>query len=227
MKNTSIRLTCVAAITTVLSVTAGTAYAFNAAIGVHTGLMGPGLDVTMPIVSQKISARLGFNYLNYSTDGSESGVDYDVDLNLHNAFALVDYYPFGGTFRLTAGSYYNDNSVDLKGRANSGNTFNIGSATFTGAQVGTLSGKVDFNTLSPYFGIGIGNPVGAGSRFTFTVDIGAIYQGSPNASLSASGPIASNSIFQAELAREVSDLESSIDKYKFYPLVQVGLNYRF
>lgn len=203
------------------------ANAFTAALGVHGGTMGPGLDVSVPIIDQKLTGRAGFNYLDYSTSGSTSGVDYDVDLNLHNAFALFDYHPFGGAFRLTAGGYYNDNSVDLKGKANSGNTFDIGNSTYTGTQIGTLNGKVDFNTFSPYVGLGFGNAVGKGSPFTFNVDIGAIYQGSPDVKLSANGPIASNPTFQADLAREVKDLNDKGDSYKFYPVVQVGLSYRF
>jgi len=57
--------------------------------------------------------------------------------------------------------------------------------------------------------------------------IGAVYHGSPDVSLSASGPIASDSVFQTELAREVKDLNDKADSYKLYPVVQVGLSYRF
>lgn len=140
---------------------------------------------------------------------------------------MFDYHPFGGAFRLTAGGYYNDNSVDLKDKANSGNTVDIGNSTFTGAQVGTLTGQVDFNTFSPCVGLGFGNVVGEGSPFTFSVDLGAVYQGSPDVSLSASGPIASDLVFQTELVREVKDLNDKADSYRFYPVVQVGLSYRF
>jgi hypothetical protein len=45
--------------------------------------------------------------------------------------------------------------------------------------------------------------------------------------LIASGPIATNTAFQAQLANERAEIEDDIDNYKVYPILQIGLGYRF
>jgi hypothetical protein len=93
--------------------------------------------------------------------------------------------------------------------------------------VGALSGKVDFDDIAPYVGIGWDTTFGKDNCFGLVFELGVLYQGSPDVNLVSSGPIASDPTFQAELAKETAALQDDLDEYKFYPVVAVGLSYRF
>ena len=54
-----------------------------------------------------------------------------------------------------------------------------------------------------------------------------MFQGSPEVTLSATGPITSDTTFLAELAKEEDNLQDDLDSYEFYPIISIGINYRF
>lgn len=84
-----------------------------------------------------------------------------------------------------------------------------------------------FNDIAPYAGIGWDTSFGKKDRFGLLVDLGVLYQGSPDVDFTAHGPIASNQAFQNDLSREEEDLENEIDEYEYYPVVSIGFGYRF
>jgi hypothetical protein len=83
---------------------------------------------------------------------------------------------------------YNNNELKLTGKPSAGSTYTINGVTYTAAQVGTLTGTLTFNKTAPYLGLGWGNR--PGSKLGLSADIGALYQGSPKLSLSATGSVA-------------------------------------
>ena len=87
--------------------------------------------------------------------------------------------------------------------------------------------KIDFIDIAPYLGLGWDTSFGKNKGFGFLFELGAIYQGSPKVDLSADGPISSNPTFQIELAKEESNLQSDFDEFKVYPVIAIGLSYRF
>ncbi len=201
------------------------AHAEGTAIGLHAGLLGFGPGVTQSIVDT-VNIRAEYNYFSYSSNQTESNVDYSADFKLNSGDVLLDWYPMEGSFHLSGGLLFNGNKFDMTGRPTSG-TYDINGTTYTAAQIGTLSAKVDFDSVAPYLGIGWGNPVADGGHWGVTLDLGVVYQGSPNAKLSATGPIASDATFQSNLAAEQSSLQNSLDNWTFYPVATVGLNYQF
>jgi hypothetical protein len=139
--------------------------------------------------------------------------------------ALLDYHPFSGSFRLSAGAFYNGNELNATGKTTS--TYEIGNNTYTGTQIGTLTGSTGFNKFAPYLGLGWDTSFGKGSGWGFVFDAGALFQGSPNVKLSASGPISNDQDFQRNLAIEQSKLNDDLDNFKVYPYVALGVTYRF
>lgn len=195
------------------------------AISGKAGTLGLGLEGTGQINPQ-VNGRLGVNAFQYEFDGEESEIEYDFDVELLNFAALLDWFPFGGSgFRLTGGVIVNENSLDAEAKSSS--TFTIGDTTFNAAQVGTLTGNVDFNPAGPYLGIGWGNPFGKNKRWSFALDLGVFYQGEPDVNLNTTGLLSSNAAFQADLAREEQNLEDELAIFKFYPVLAVGITYRF
>ena len=55
-----------------------------------------------------------------------------------------------------------------------------------------------------------------------------MYTGSPGVSLSTTGGTLSNDpTFKTQLANEQTNLESDVDIYKYYPVLQAGMTFRF
>ena len=59
------------------------------------------------------------------------------------------------------------------------------------------------------------------------MDIGILFQGSPNVSYTASGVLADNPTFQANLERDRQDIEEDMDEYEYYPVLSMGVAYQF
>ena len=118
-----------------------------------------------------------------------------------------------------------DHTLDLDATP-SGNV-NIGDTDYTPAQVGTLSGDVEIDGIAPYIGIGWGDPMDRSKRWGFYCDFGVVFTDSPDVTLSANGTLASDPAFQANLAKERNEIEDDLEPFKFYPVISLGVYYRF
>lgn len=205
---------------------AGAAHA--AGVGVRAGTTGIGADVGVRLMPT-LSARLGYSGLSYSTDVDVTDIDYDADLKLSNLSLLLDFSPLPGPFRITGGFVFNDNKIDVTGRPSNG-TYRINGVTYPAAAVGSLDGTVKAgNRAAPYVGIGYGNVAGFGVNFYF--DLGVMYQGTPSASLSATcgaaAPGAACAQLQSDVAAEARRLQSDIERFKWYPVANIGVTIGF
>ena len=103
----------------------------------------------------------------------------------------------------------------------------IGSQTYTPAEVGTLGMAADLEDTAPFVGIGWDNTFeNPGIAFKFIV--GAMFTGSPQVNLTATGgTLANDPNFQTQLAQEEQILQDEINEYEVYPVVQAGLTFSF
>ena len=207
---------------------ASNVYASDVAVGAKVSTLGVGVDFTTPL-TEKLNLRAGIQWLEYGIDTESDGVEYDADLELFSGLMVADWHPFGGVFKITGGLLINDNKVVGTGEATPGtvSTFTINNTVYTAADVGKLEAEISYNTVAPYLGIGWGNPVSKNSNWTFFCDIGVVFMGSPNVDIKASGAIASNEIFMTNLEQECKELEDDLASYEYYPVVTLGLSYKF
>ncbi|MDQ5886945.1 MAG: hypothetical protein QG667_231, partial [Pseudomonadota bacterium] len=82
------------------------------------------------------------------------------------------------------------------------------------------------------FQLGWGNPVWAGSKVNFTVDLGVQYLKSINASLTASCNNAAINQLQCtqlknDIAQEEAQLQDEMNKVNWWPSARIGLHYQF
>ena len=201
-----------------LLVTGGAA-ADGFGLGVKAGTLGFGVEGTFGL-SESVNLRAGVNSYSVTGDETASDIRYDGKLELRTLALLLDWHPFAGTFRLTAGLMKNDNALRLTATPTASQT--IGGTPYTPAQIGTLSGDVTFKSTAPYAGIGWGNAARRG-RFGGVFEIGAMFQGKPKVSLRASGGLVS----QADLNSEAQLAEADLDDFKIYPVISFGLSFRF
>ena len=191
----------------------------------HASTLGFGADIAF-LLDRHITLRIGGNYATWKLSATKSGNPYNLHLNLASGQGLIDWYPTLSSFRITAGVIIGDNYIDAA--AKSASTYNLNGTTYTAAQVGTLTGRFDANTAAPYLGIGFGNPVYGSKRLGVTLDLGVAYQGKPNVALSSTGgTLSGDPTLQANLAGEAADLRNGLTAYRFYPVVQLGLSYKF
>lgn len=193
-------------------------------VGVTGGTLGIGPEINFR--SDNFGIRGSATFLGISRDVESDGIEYNGDLKLRSFGGSLDFYPGGGGFRVSGGVRVGKNRVELFAQPGATTTVEVGDATYTGAQIGTLSGEVRPNRVAPTLTIGYGGGRNAG--LYFGIDAGAMFQGAPKVrSLVATGPIASDAAFQTQLANERREVEEDIDNFKIYPILQLGLGYRF
>ncbi|MFT3783583.1 MAG: hypothetical protein QM790_16340 [Nibricoccus sp.] len=196
------------------------------AIGAEIGTAGYG-PVTVFTVSKHFTVDVGYTWMSYSYDYTNSDADYNAKLKLSNIQGRINWHPFAGTFHLSAGAFQTDNKIDLVGKPKAGGNFSIGDADYTAAQVGNLTGTAEIGSgVAPFVGLGW-SKTPAKKGFGFFFDVGVLFIDAPTVTMNVTGPIAIDPTFKANLQKEIRDMNDDLSSYKYYPIVQLGLLYRF
>ncbi|MBC7454931.1 MAG: hypothetical protein H7335_14745 [Massilia sp.] len=219
-------LTSIAALIGALSIASSVQAA--AGVSVEIGSTGVGAHVSVPI-QPSLNFRFGANVAKYSTTRNTDDVNYDIKLNLKTVDALLDYFPGDGAFRISAGAVYNGNQFDSHAKPAGSGVYTLNNVTYSAASAGTIDGDISFRKLAPYLGIGWGNAVTT-AGWGFVSDLGVLFQGAPESNLSNRGCTAS-SVICARLLNDVAaenlKLKEEMKNFKFYPVLRVGVSYRF
>lgn len=194
-------------------------------VSARVSTLGLGADLSRSLARRRLALRFGYSGFSTDFNGTESDIDYAIDLSLSSLAVNADWHPWGNGLFLTGGALVNNNEITAVGEPD-GQTVEIGDETFLIEDVGTLTGAVDFEDLAPMIGLGWNGAFGR-SRFGFGFSAGVVFQGEPRVTLVADGPIADDPTFQEELDRELAELQDEVDGFTLYPVVNLGLNYRF
>ena len=198
-----------------LAAAAGSAQA--AGIGVRAGTTGLGADFGWE-VAPTLGGRIGLSGMNFNTSVDTSDVNYDAKVKLANLNLFLD-WSLIGPFRISAGFIANNNKIDLNGQPTSGSAFIPPGSSITG----TVKPDKDF---APYLGIGYGNVWTAGVNFYF--DLGIMFQGSPQVSLSCQpAGSAQCAVAQSQIAAEQQRVQDELNKFKYYPVLNLGITIGF
>jgi hypothetical protein len=195
------------------------------AIGGNIGTPGLGAELQYKF-NDSLVVRGGGDWMNFNYDHTYSGVDYSAKLKAGTGGVFLDWHPGRGGFFLSGGSYFGERKARLDGTPN-GPT-QIGDLTFTPAQIGAIRGDIEMSRAQPFVGLGWDNTFHRNGAWGFRVLGGVSFSDKPKVDLTASGGTLSNDpIFQAELQREEDNVRDDAKGFKYFPVVQVGLNYRF
>ncbi|BAP88459.1 uncharacterized protein E1O_13280 [Burkholderiales bacterium GJ-E10] len=197
-------------------------------VALTAGLSGVGVDLALPI-NPSFGLRATVSGLSLSHNGTYGTSDvWNGNLKLAQYGLLGDYYPFAGSFRLTAGVIYDANQLDVNGTASG--TYTFGGQTYNAGEIGTATGTVTWNRFAPYLGIGAGNLAGS-PGFHTGFDLGVLYAGRPSVTLTATcsaGAVACNqSTLNQNVAAEQASLQSEANKFRFWPVARVEIGYAF
>ncbi|MEP6875961.1 MAG: hypothetical protein ABI887_16505 [Burkholderiales bacterium] len=185
------------------------------------GTTGLELGVSQPL-SDAIVARLDYNALKITRSFTSSDIDYDAELKSSNAGVYLDYFLVGG-FRLTGGALIGRRNIHGTARS-VGGTITLGGVVYPVAASDTLDFDARFPTTTPYLGIGYGHHVQAPGLHVYA-DAGVAY-GRPKVTLSPSASLAAK-VNASDLANEQASAQGQADGMRAYPVLKLGINYRF
>jgi hypothetical protein len=199
-------------------------HAQSSSVALRVSTLGAGLELERSF-SDLIGGRIIANYFTYNYSGTEDDIKYNFDLILKSMGFLLDWHPFKGSFKISGGVIYSGNGLDAEAR--SATSYKIGDRTYSPDQIGKLTGEIELNDFAPYVGIGWDTSSGKEHALGFVFELGVVYQGAPDVDLSVTGPIANDITFQRDLAKEEGNLQDALNEFKFYPVVAIGISYRF
>lgn len=212
----------------------------DSAISVQLGTTGLSVHA-VGAVNPQMNARAGINYFsNYDFTTSTRYIDWDLRLKMRTFDLLLDWFPGSSGFRFTTSLVFNRNAIDARGnyagsegivvRGLSFNSFTYQGVNYNLNQVGSLKGKIDFQPISPYLGIGWGNSLNDGKGWGFSTDIGVLFQGAPVSRLRMEDctlPGRTCEVVSGLLAVENERLNDKLRRFRVYPVLRAGFNYRF
>jgi hypothetical protein len=213
-------------------------------IDTHTGFGGAGFDIATPL-SRVFNVRAGSDFFSYSTTFQEQGANVGINLHMQSGHASLDWFPFGGRFRLSPVVVFaNNNRVLATALIPSGSTVTLNGQDYISSLTDPLhgSGSVEFRKVSPGFTFGLGDIIPrTRSRFSIPVEMGFYYAGQPGLKVDFSGSacdptqppaigcqsVSKDGGFQQNLAAFITRNNNNLSYASFFPIFSVGFGYAF
>jgi hypothetical protein len=209
------------------------------AIQFKGGFAGFGIDLATPL-AQRVNLRIGGSAFQYSGSYNVDGITFDGEVKFRSGTLSLDWFPFNNGFRISPGvTLYNGNNLNAALSVPAGQNFDLGDDTYVAGPGGVSgSGSLSFGRrIAPSLTIGFGNMIPrSGRHFSVPFEIGFQYIGDPLINLnlagtacdpSGCGDLAADPTSQADLKQELSEINSDIRPLRFYPIISLGLAYRF
>jgi len=215
-------------------------------VGVKLGLGGIGFDVATPLIPGRLNVRGGAGFFSYTYNGTVSDEPISATLKLNNAEVGLDWFPFKGSFRLSAGStVYNQTGLNGGVTVAGGTNLKIGNNTYTSSVSAPLYGNlaVGFGSKAvPRVTLGWGNMTPLKGHIKVESEFGVEIIGTPTVAWSYGGsacldnnsgtcstpyePISSIPGVSADIAAQTSSLQSDLNNVKVFPVFSIGLSYK-
>jgi hypothetical protein len=223
-------------------------------VAVKMGIAGAGLDVAVPL-ARKFNLRGGASFFSFDHTFVSDGTNYDASIDLKTAMLAIDWFPFGGAFRLSPiVQLYNDNSVQANLSVPAGQEFSLGDQNSYSSASNPVHGTANFllgdlggSKVAPGFTLGFGNmiPRGKGQHWSVPFEVGFLYIQTPLVQLSFQGTscqnqadagpvpgpsctnIATDATSQSNIKQQQTDINNNLSSLRFYPVISVGLSYKF
>lgn len=201
------------------------------ALGGDVGTPGLGVELSF-MATPQWTIRLDGDSFDYNGTIKGAVLDYKGKLKLQTAGLFADYHPWtspgAAPWLVSFGAYMGTRQAGAQPELQSVN--DIGGDHFTLGEVGVLTGKIKLDSFAPFVGVGWNNTF-YNQHFGFKAIAGVLYGNQPSVTLSRTGgavlPPDVAARLAAALLKEQDELSGRLDVLKFYPVLQVGLAYRF
>jgi len=209
----------------------------------RVGVAGTGIDLATPL-AKKFNLRAGTDFFNYDTNFQEEGANVGINLHLRSSHVGLDWFPFGGHFRLSPQLILgNNNRILATALIPSGSTVTLNGQDYISSYTDPLhgSGRIDFRKVSPGLSFGFGNLIPRDrSHFSFPIEMGFYYAGQPNLQVAFTGSacdpnyapsvgcesVDEDSSFQQSLLAFKARNDHNLSYASFFPIFSVGFGYR-
>jgi hypothetical protein len=209
-------------------------------IGAKVSLLGIGVEGATPL-SSRTNLRGGINLLSYGTTFNTDGVNYAATLQLRSVDALLDWYPFKGSFHVSPGAMlYNGNQLKANTSVPAGESFSLNDAYYMSAPSNPVGGNASlkFGAAAPMVLIGWGNLVPRTKHISIPVEIGTVFSGAPHTLLNLTGnvcnldgtncrTISSDPTVQGNITAQQAKFNKDVNAFTIYPVISIGFAYRF
>jgi hypothetical protein len=212
-------------------------------VGLTAGSLGAGIQGAVSVTKYS-NIRGGFNDFSYSDSFTKDGINYNGTLKLRSAQVTYDqYFKHLGGFHISPGALiYDANAGNATANIPAGQTFTLGSQTYYSSAASPVNGAgaVTVAKAAPMVLLGFGNLLPRSQRhFGVSFEAGVVFQGSAKAALSLGGTsclvnattgcvnTATDPNVQANLQSEQTKLNNDLAPFKYYPVVELGISYKF
>lgn len=211
-------------------------------IGAEIGTTGIGGTANWRL-SDHFGVRAGAHFFQYDIDEftytakpngiSNEDVDFDVEFRLLSGPLAVDIYPWADSaFHISVGALINLNrfTADVKNSGVVNSTFVFNGNDYLQSAVGDFDLEVEQQVFSPFISIGTSVYFGEKKRWAVTGELGVAYTGSPDVSLNAPNRDPSLDLtpnFADDIAGEERKIEKDAEDFQFYPIIKLGVSFRF
>jgi hypothetical protein len=207
------------------------------AVGFRTSTLGLGVEFATPLAG-RINLRSSFNLFSFNDPYSMDGLNYDARMHLQSSQTTLDW--FVGGFHISPGFLYFKNAMSAPVFVGPGQTFVLGTQTFLNSVDDPVTGSsyVIFpRTIAPLLLFGYGNLLPRhGEHLSLPVEVGVAYTGAAQINVDLNGTacvingcvnFSQNADAQKSLKQEIQILNEDLKHYPVFPIVSVGLAYRF
>jgi hypothetical protein len=209
-------------------------------VGATFSSLGIGFQAATPL-SRSMDVRAGMNLLGYSTTFSNSGINYDASLQLRSVDALLDWYPFRGSFHVSPGvMLYNGMQLKANTSVPALDSFSLNNEYYMSAPGNPVGGNASlkFNPAAPMVLAGWGSLVPHNKHFSVPFETGVVFSGAPHTSLNLTGnvcnpdgtncrAISSDPTVQSNILAQQTIFNNDISALKVYPVISIGVAYKF
>ena len=214
-------------------------------VALKFGVNGIGFDVATPL-APKLNLRGGASFFSYTVNNlSEDGFNVDGTLTFRSVNASVDWYPFRNGFRVSPGvTLYNGNRFSGNATVLPGDIITLNGTDYTSSPTDPIVANFTNpnnrfgNAVAPSITTGWGNivPRARGSHWSVPFEIGFQYISPPKVLLNLTGTACSSDgcgnvqtdpTTQANILAQQNIINSDIYQLRFYPIVSIGVGYKF
>ena len=209
------------------------------ALAVKADSLGLGAELATPL-SRSLNLRVGASLANLGYAFNIDGINYNIGAHLKSGTGTIDWFPRHGGFHISPGVLYFESTVGGSANVPAGQYFSLGDSSYLNSIDDPVAGTASLKyarKISPMLLLGFGNLLPrSGRHLSVPLEFGAAYTGLPvidvklaGTACTASGCFnaATDPNTQNNLRQELSQINSQLKPYPFYPIISLGLAYRF
>ena len=210
------------------------------AIGFKADTLGAGVEAATPL-SRNFNLRGGVNLFSFGYFFDIDNVDYNSQMHLRSGQMNLDWFPKHGGFHISPGVLYFKSSLAAISSVQPGRYFELGDQGFLNSVDDPVNGNATVvfpRKFAPMLTIGFGNLIPrSGRHLSFPIEFGAAYTGAARINVTLDGTaciinqgcfsFASSPDAQKGLKQEISKLNEDLKRFSVYPIVSMGVAYRF